>query len=64
MVDPTGAGDIFATAFLIRYSETNDIHQAAKFANAAASFCIEKKGITGIANREKILQRVSEIQKK
>jgi sugar/nucleoside kinase (ribokinase family) len=57
MIDPTGAGDIFATAFLIRYSETKDISQAANFANAAASFCIEKKGIEGIASREEILIR-------
>ena len=61
MIDPTGAGDIFATAFLIRFSETKDISQAAKFANAAASFCIEKKGIEGIASREEILQRASKI---
>ena len=63
MIDPTGAGDIFATAFLIRYFETKDILKAGNFANAAASFCIEKKGIDGIASREEILNRVSEIQK-
>jgi sugar/nucleoside kinase (ribokinase family) len=57
MVDPTGAGDIFATAFLVRYFETKDISQAANFANAAASFCIEKKGIEGIASRAEILAR-------
>ena len=45
MIDPTGAGDIFATAFLIHFFETKDIAQAANFANAAASFCIEKKRI-------------------
>ena len=61
MIDPTGAGDIFATAFLIRFFETKDISQAANFANAAASFCIEKKGIEGIVSREEILQRASEI---
>lgn len=62
MIDPTGAGDIFATAFLIKYFETNDISQAANFANAAASFCIEKKGIEGIASQEEILKRVAKIQ--
>lgn len=59
MIDPTGAGDIFATAFLIRFFETKDISQAANFANAAASFCIEKKGIEGIASRDEILNRVA-----
>lgn len=57
MIDPTGAGDTFATAFLIRYFETKDIAKAANFANAAASFCIEKKGIEGIASREEILNK-------
>ncbi|MFK8009818.1 MAG: PfkB family carbohydrate kinase [Saprospiraceae bacterium] len=64
MIDPTGAGDIFATAFLIRFFETNDISQAANFANAAASFCIEKKGIQGIVSRKEIIKRAFEIQKK
>lgn len=57
--DPTGAGDIFATAFLIRYYETKNISLAATFANSAASFCIEKKGISGIVGRKKILDRIS-----
>ncbi len=64
MIDPTGAGDIFATAFLIRFFETKDISQAANFANAAASFCIEKKGIEGITCRKEIIKRAFEIQKK
>ncbi|MFK7776222.1 MAG: PfkB family carbohydrate kinase [Saprospiraceae bacterium] len=61
MIDPTGAGDIFATAFLIHFFKTKDISLAANFANAAASFCIEKKGIEGIVSRDEILKRVSEI---
>ena len=64
MIDPTGAGDVFATAFLIRYFETKDISQSANFANAAASFCIEKKGIEGMASREEILDRAAKIQLK
>jgi len=64
MIDPTGAGDIFATAFLIRYFETKDISQAANFANTAASFCIERKGIEGIANREEILNRIEKTKLK
>jgi 1D-myo-inositol 3-kinase len=64
MIDPTGAGDIFATAFLICFFETKDIAQAANFANAAASFCIEKKGIEGIASREEIVKRAFEIKQK
>lgn len=58
VIDPTGAGDTFAVAFLIRYYETNDIEQAAIFANCAAAFCIEQKGIKGITEKEKIMERI------
>jgi len=44
-VDPTGAGDIFASSFLIKYQETNNITQATAFAHAAASFIVEDYGI-------------------
>lgn len=54
-VDPTGAGDVFATAFLIRLQETNDPAQAARFANVTASFSVEHVGVTGIPTREQVL---------
>ncbi len=54
-VDPTGAGDIFATAFLIRYQETGDPLDAARFANVAASFSVEYIGISGMPSRQQVL---------
>lgn len=54
-VDPTGAGDIFATAFLIRLQETDDPVQAARFANITASYGVEHLGISGIPTRETVL---------
>lgn len=54
-VDPTGAGDIFATAFMIRLQETADPVQSARFANITASFGVEHEGITGIPSREQVL---------
>lgn len=54
-VDPTGAGDIFATAFLIRLQETGDPVQAARFANITASFGVEHVGVAGIPTREQVL---------
>lgn len=54
-IDPTGAGDTFATAFLIRLQETNDPIQAARFANVTASFGVEGIGVTGIPDREQVL---------
>jgi 1D-myo-inositol 3-kinase len=50
-VDPTGAGDVFAAAFLVRLTETSDPCRAARFANAVASFSIEKPGVAGIPQR-------------
>jgi len=54
-VDPTGAGDIFATAFLIRLQETGDPVQAARFANITASFGVEQVGVAGIPARDQVL---------
>jgi 1D-myo-inositol 3-kinase len=53
-IDPTGAGDVFAAAFLIRLAETNDPGLSAAFANVVASFSIEKAGIAGIPQREQV----------
>jgi sugar/nucleoside kinase (ribokinase family) len=53
-VDPTGAGDVFCAAFLIRLFETGDPRQAAQFANATASFSIEGPGVTGIPERKQV----------
>ena len=57
-VDPTGAGDVFAAAFLIRLQETTraggmpDPWDAARFANVVASFSVEGPGIMAIPRRE------------
>ncbi len=57
-VDPTGAGDTFAAAFLIRYHETNDIRQSARFANAAASLAIASEGAENMPTRAKVETRL------
>ena len=54
-MDPTGAGDVFAAAYLLRLSETQDIVQAAQFANVTASFSVEAAGPTGIPDRQTVL---------
>lgn len=57
-VDPTGAGDVFATAFLIRYHETQDPLDAAVFANCVASFVIEGPGTSTIPSRDQVQKRL------
>jgi sugar/nucleoside kinase (ribokinase family) len=59
-VDPTGAGDVFAAAFMVRYQETQDPIQAARFANATASFCVHAPGVTGIPTRVQVEERMKE----
>jgi 1D-myo-inositol 3-kinase len=53
-VDPTGAGDVFTAGFLICLAETGDACRAARFANAIASFSIEKPGVAGIPPRHRV----------
>lgn len=59
-VDQTGAGDVFAAAFLVRLKETNDVAAAARFASVAAAFAVEAEGIEAIATREQIDGRLSQ----
>jgi sugar/nucleoside kinase (ribokinase family) len=54
LVDPTGAGDVFAAAFFIRYYETADLWQSARFANVTASMALERPGPEGAARRDEI----------
>lgn len=47
-VDATGAGDIFAAAFFIRYHQTRDALAAARFATGVASQSVTQTGITAV----------------
>lgn len=54
-VDPTGAGDTFATAFLLHLRETGDPLQSARYANITASFGVEAVGVAGIPSHQQVL---------
>ncbi len=56
-VDPTGAGDVFAAAFLTHLYRHGKPEEAVDFANCVASFSIEKVGIEGIPTLEMVEQR-------
>ncbi|MGQ9628587.1 MAG: PfkB family carbohydrate kinase [Anaerolineae bacterium] len=53
-VDPTGAGDIYTAAYLVRLEETNDPFEAARFANCVASYSVLKRGIEGVPTPRQI----------
>ena len=50
-LDPTGAGDVFAAAFLLRLHETNDPIAAATFAAQIAGASVEGQGTSAIPQR-------------
>jgi sugar/nucleoside kinase (ribokinase family) len=56
--DPTGAGDVFAAAFLVRYRETSDPLEAAAFAACAASCAVEGIGTTSLGDRAEVMRRM------
>ena len=67
-VDTTGAGDSFWGGFLTRISESGkpldqltfqDFQSFARFGNAAASLCVEKRGaMPAMPCREDVLRRM------
>ena len=57
-VDPTGAGDVFAAAYLIELERSGDPYAAAHFANCVASFNVEKPGTEGIPTLEQVIDRL------
>jgi sugar/nucleoside kinase (ribokinase family) len=58
-IDPTGAGDCFAAAFAVRYLETRDRDQAARFALAAGALATEGPGLAGIPARAQVEARLA-----
>jgi 1D-myo-inositol 3-kinase len=53
-VDPTGAGDVFAAAFLIRFAETAEPVTAAQFATVVASMSVEGPRMEMIPGRAEV----------
>lgn len=59
LVDPTGAGDCFATAFMVRMAETRDLALASTFALAAGALTVERPGVQGIPTRAEVEARLA-----
>jgi sugar/nucleoside kinase (ribokinase family) len=58
VVDPTGAGDAFCAGLALALADGNDLEEATRFANAVASFAVEAVGVSGLATREQVEQRM------
>jgi len=58
LVDPTGAGDVFALYMLVFYYRTNNINYAVEIANCAASFVVEDLGINSIPDLINVKKRL------
>jgi len=61
-VDPTGAGDVFAAAFLVHLYRHGDPRAAVQFANCVASFSVEREGITGIPTLAMVEERMGTVK--
>jgi sugar/nucleoside kinase (ribokinase family) len=56
-VDPTGAGDVFAAAFLSALADGADDRAAVDFAHRAAAYSVEREGLDGIPTRAMVEAR-------
>lgn len=53
-IDPTGAGDIFAASFFVRYHQTRDPWEAARFSNLLASASVARRALDGIPSPREV----------
>jgi hypothetical protein len=53
-VDPTGAGDVFATVFFVDLQRNGDPWQAARFANCVAAHSVMRAGLASTPGPEEI----------
>ncbi|MDP2777962.1 MAG: PfkB family carbohydrate kinase, partial [Anaerolineales bacterium] len=60
-VDATGAGDIFAAAFFVRLSVTQDPWEAARFATNLAAYSVTRIGLDGIPTPQEIESCLMEV---
>lgn len=62
--DPTGAGDVFAAAFLLHLARTGDPVAAMVFAHCTASFAVEQPGTRGIPTAEQVAARLRDYHRR
>ncbi len=61
-LDTTGAGDVFASAFFIRFCQTQDALEAVQFANQVAANSITRAGLAGAPSKKDISNLIIEVK--
>jgi len=64
VVDPTGAGDSFATGFITRYAQTKDLRESMIYANCLSSLCIENVGTLFFDRIDEVDNRIYEYKRR
>jgi sugar/nucleoside kinase (ribokinase family) len=59
--DPTGAGDIFAAAFFVRFNDTQDPLDAVNYANQVAADSVTRSGLAGAPGWEDLYNITIEV---
>lgn len=58
VLDQTGAGDAFAAGLALALADGRTLEEAARYANAVASFAVEGLGTEGLADRARVEERL------
>jgi sugar/nucleoside kinase (ribokinase family) len=61
-VDATGAGDVFAAAFIVQYYANHDPVEAARFANQVAANSVTRTGLAGAPSKEDLYDITLEVK--
>ena len=61
-IDPTGAGDVYAGAFIAHYSRAGNLAEASLYASAAASIKVEQVGPNFQLSDRAVLERMKAIR--
>jgi len=58
-LDPTGAGDVFAAAFMLKLAELREPLAAARFANCVAAFSVQGRGADALPSLDQVQERLA-----
>ncbi|UXD22422.1 hypothetical protein IPA_04610 [Ignicoccus pacificus DSM 13166] len=61
VVDPTGAGDTYAAAFVVTYLETRDLAESARRAAVAGALAVTVVGGSVVLNREVVIKEAKKV---